>query len=96
MKKSVIALTLLTMTIAMPAMAEVETLQSQNSLNTIELNGNVELNNVFDSANIENIQALELSKQEMKDTEGAWAPAAIMVARIGIAFFNPVTMRKAN
>ncbi|MEQ1309046.1 hypothetical protein [Acinetobacter bereziniae] len=91
MKISIIALTLLV--ISMPVMAQSESLQIQTTHNSMELN---ELSNVFDYSKTENIQALELSKQEMKDTEGAWAPAAIMVARIGIAFFNPVTIRKAR
>lgn len=32
----------------------------------------VELNNIFESSKIDNIQALELSNQEMTETQGAW------------------------
>ncbi len=38
------------------------------SVNTLELN------RVFDTTQSDQLQALELSKQEMKETEGAWVP----------------------
>lgn len=41
---------------------------------TIETINTLELNNVFDTTQLDQLQALELSKQEMKETEGAWVP----------------------
>lgn len=54
-------------TITAPAMAEQQT-PALSTINTVELNS------VFDSSQAINIQALELSNQEMKDTQGALAP----------------------
>ncbi|RKG33313.1 hypothetical protein [Acinetobacter rongchengensis] len=53
--------------IATSTMAQ-QPLQASTTLNTVELN------TIFDASQFENIQATELSNQEMKDTQGAIAP----------------------
>jgi len=49
------------------------------SVNTLELN------HVFDTTQLDQIQVFELSKQEMKETEGAWLPVIYAMAT-GAAF----------
>lgn len=49
-------------------MAQRDITVKNNSTNTVVLN------NIFDTAQLENIQVLELSNQEMKDTQGAFLP----------------------
>lgn len=44
---------------------------------TTESVNTLDLNNVFDTTQLDQIQALELSKQEMKETQGAFANFAI-------------------
>ena len=56
--------------IATSTMAQ-QPLQASTTLNTVELN------TIFDASQFENIQATELSNQEMKDTQGALAPWVI-------------------
>ena len=56
--------------IATSTMAQ-QPLQASTTLNTVELN------TIFDASQFENIQATELSNQEMKDTQGAVANFAI-------------------
>lgn len=53
--------------IATSTMAQ-QPLQASTTLNTVELN------TIFDASQFENIQATELSNQEMKDTQGALLP----------------------
>ena len=52
---------------------------------TIETINTLELNHVFDTTQLDQIQVLELSKQEMKETEGAWLPVIYAMAT-GAAF----------
>lgn len=52
---------------------------------TTESVNTLDLNNVFDTTQLDQIQALELSKQEMKETEGAWLPVIYAMAT-GAAF----------
>lgn len=61
MKKLITTISLSTMLIATSAMAQ----------------SNPELNQIFNTTHIENVQALELSHQEMKDTQGAVVNFAI-------------------
>ena len=56
--------------IATSTMAQ-QPLQASTTLNTVELN------TIFDASQFENIQATELSNQEMKDTQGAWVNFAL-------------------
>jgi hypothetical protein len=56
--------------IATSAMAQ-QPLQASTPLNTVELN------TIFDASQLENLQATELSNQEMKDTQGAWVNFAV-------------------
>lgn len=51
----------------------------------------LEFNQVFDTSQIENVQALELSNQEMKDTQGAviwFIPAIFSGARVAVTGFT--------
>ena len=59
---------LATAIIATTAIAQENTIAKINSTNTVVLN------NIFDTAQLENLQVSELSNQEMKDTQGAVAP----------------------
>lgn len=54
-------------TIATQTMAQ-QPLQAVTPLSTVELN------TIFNASQFENLQAIELSNQEMKDTQGAIAP----------------------
>lgn len=77
-------LILLTTIIATSTMAQ-SPLELQTSPNSKEFG------NIFDSSQLENIQALELSNQEMKDTQGAWvwfAPTILSGARVAITGFT--------
>ena len=56
--------------IATSTMAQ-QPLQASTTLNTVELN------TIFDASQLENLQATELSNQEMKDTQGAWVNFAV-------------------
>lgn len=55
---------------------------------TIETINTLELNNVFDTTQLDQLQALELSKQEMKETEGAMLPLALLSPMLGGAAFG--------
>lgn len=59
---------LATAIIATTAMAQEDITGKNNSTNTAVLN------NIFDTTQLEKIQVLELSNQEMKDTQGAFLP----------------------
>lgn len=81
-------LVIVTTMIASSAMAQVDTMAVEQpitgSINTLELN------HVFDTTQLDQVQALELSKQEMKETEGAFLPLALLYpilagAAIGVA-----------
>lgn len=65
------------------AMAETSTIQSAPV--AVELSGGAELGNVFDTTQLENVQALELSSQEMKETQGALFPLGVAMLT-GAAF----------
>lgn len=51
---------------------------AQQSLQVSTAENTVELNNIFDYSQFDNIQVLELSSQEMKDTQGAVLPLALI------------------
>lgn len=71
-------------TIATQTMAQ-QPLQAATPLSTVELN------TIFDYSQLENLQATELSNQEMKDTQGSWiwfAPAILSGARVAITGFT--------
>jgi hypothetical protein len=70
MKILVTALAISIATITTQTMAQ-QPLQASTTLNTVELN------TIFDASQFENIQATELSNQEMKDTQGAWVNFAL-------------------
>ena len=55
---------------------------------TIETINTLELNNVFDTTQLDQLQALELSKQEMKETEGAMLPLALLYPMLGGALLG--------
>lgn len=67
MKILVTALAISIATITTQTMAQ-QPLQVSTPLNTVELN------TIFDESQLQNLQATELSNQEMKDTQGAIAP----------------------
>lgn len=67
--------------IATSAMAQ-QPLQESTPLNTVELN------TIFDASQLENLQATELSNQEMKDTQGAMLPLALIYPMLGGAAFG--------
>ena len=69
MKKSIGALATVATIITVPAMAQ--------QVPTVSPSNTTELNSIFDSSQLENIQALELSNQEMKETQGAWINFAV-------------------
>ncbi|MCR0012455.1 hypothetical protein ACWB3A_09780 [Acinetobacter baumannii] len=73
--KKYLAIVAITSTVSMSVMAQ----QQTSSLTTSDIN------NLFDVSKLENIQALELSSQEMKDTQGALAPWIIGGAVGGIS-----------
>lgn len=62
---------LATAIIATTAMAQEDITVKNNSTNIVVLN------NIFDTAQLENLQASELSNQEMKDTQGDWVNFAV-------------------
>lgn len=64
MKILITALAISIATIATQTMAQ-QPLQAETPLNTVELN------TIFDSSQLESLQAIELSNKEMKDTQGA-------------------------
>lgn len=73
-----------TMMFASSAMANVD-VSTTESLSTSMMN--TELNQVFDTNSLDQIQAMELSSQEMKDTQGAFWPllgAMAVGASIGV------------
>lgn len=83
MKKVILALATSVTIAATPAMA-------QENTQTINPN-TLALSNIFESTQSENIQALELSNQEMKDTQGAmiwFAPAVLAGTRVAITGFT--------
>lgn len=67
MKILVTALAISIATITTQTMAQ-QPLQAATPLSTVELN------TIFDSSQLDNLQATELSNQEMKDTQGAVLP----------------------
>ena len=67
MKILVTALAISIATITTQTMAQ-QPLQAATPLSTVELN------TIFDESQLQNLQATELSNQEMKDTQGAIAP----------------------
>lgn len=82
---------LATAIIATTAMAQEDITVKNNSTNTAVLN------NIFDTAQPENIQVLELSNQEMKDTQGAVANFIIGagIGAGGYAFSNGINAYSA-
>lgn len=70
MKILVTALAISIATITTQTMAQ-QPLQISTPLNTVELN------TIFDESQLQNLQATELSNQEMKDTQGAWVNFAL-------------------
>ena len=71
---------LATAIIATTAIAQENTIAKINSTNTVVLN------NIFDTTQLENIQVLELSNQEMTETKGAVLPfvaGALMGGALG-------------
>ena len=48
----------------------------------------LELNQVFDIEKFDNIQVLELSRQEMKDTQGAFVPFIPVAVAVGLRFIT--------
>ncbi|WOE33272.1 hypothetical protein [Acinetobacter sp. SAAs470] len=48
----------------------------------------LELNQVFDIEKFDNIQVLELSRQEMKDTQGAFVPFIPVAVAVGTRFIT--------
>lgn len=78
MKKVILALATLVTIATTPVMAE--EVKPLLPANTVELSG------IFNSSEFENIQALELSNQEMKDTQGAFVPFIPVAVAFGSRF----------
>ena len=81
MNKLLARLTLSTAFLATNVMAQEQGAQPKLNTETIELS------QIFDEKQVENLQALELSNQEMKDTQGAYiwfAPAILGGARVAL------------
>lgn len=69
MKKLITTLTVSMAIVTASTMVEANTLKLSHTV--VDVSNAAELNNVFDTTQLENVQALELSNQEMKETEGA-------------------------
>lgn len=80
MKKVILALaTSVTITTTPAIVEQVKPILSANT---------VELSSIFNSSQFENIQALELFNQEMKDTQGAFVPFIPVAVAFGERFFT--------
>lgn len=73
-----------TLTISM-AFVTASTMVQANDSTVVDASNAAELSKVFDTTQLENVQALELSNQEMKETQGAVLPF-VAAALMGGAF----------
>ena len=85
MKKLFIGTVLSTMMFASSAMANIDE-STTEPLSTSMMN--TKLNQVFDTASLDRSQVMELSSQEMKDTQGAWLP----LVYYGVVYGAPLAM----